>query len=103
MSDDKQAQRQNFERIADAPPTQPQSLPEALTRREVRFEADLLSLVVGEQRVRELCGHFGAASADDLAEADWREFIRLAKKMSDDERAEHLSRERTARAIAAAS
>src|SRR5262245_15383817 len=32
MSDDKQAQRQNFERIADAPPTQPQSLPEALTR-----------------------------------------------------------------------
>jgi hypothetical protein len=90
MSDVTQAQRQNLNLIADAPPTQPQGLLEAPTLQQVRFEADFLSPVVGEQGVRELCAHFGAESADDLAETDWAEFIRLAKM-----RAEVLGRKRT--------
>jgi AAA domain/Bifunctional DNA primase/polymerase, N-terminal len=92
MSDPNKAQ----DVVDDAPPTQPQGLPEAPTLQQVRFEADFLSLVVGEQGVRELCAHFGAESADDLAEADWREFIRLAN-MSDDDRDEVLGSKRTAR------
>jgi Bifunctional DNA primase/polymerase, N-terminal/AAA domain len=66
-------------------------LPEAPTPQQVQFEANFLSLVVGEQGVRELCAHFGAESADDLAEADRREFIRLAK-LSEYDRAEVLSK-----------
>ena len=95
MSDDKQAQEPSLDIIADAPPMQPQGSPEAPTLHEVRAEADFLSLAVGEQGVRELLAHFGAKSVDDLAEADWREFIRLAN-MSCEERAEVLGRKRTA-------
>jgi Bifunctional DNA primase/polymerase, N-terminal len=91
MSDLSQAQHENLNVVADAPPTQPQDLPEAPTPQQVQFEANFLSLVVGEQGVRELCAHFGAESADDLAEADRREFIRLAK-LSEYDRAEVLSK-----------
>jgi RecA-family ATPase len=101
MSDVKQAQRQNLERIADAPPTQPQSLPEAPTLQQLRDEAVLLSFVEGQQGVRELFAHFGAESADDLAEPHWAEFLRLAN-MSCEERAEVLGSKRTARPAIAA-
>jgi AAA domain/Bifunctional DNA primase/polymerase, N-terminal len=95
MSDLSQGQHENLNAIADSPPTQPQSWPEAPTLQRVRFEADFLSLVVGEQGVRELCAHFGAESVDDLAESDWREFIRLAT-MSCGERPQVLGSKRTA-------
>jgi hypothetical protein len=54
MSDINQPQRPKLELIPDAPPMQPQGLPEAPTLQQVRFEADFLSLVIGEQGVREL-------------------------------------------------
>jgi hypothetical protein len=95
MSDLNQAQRQNPNVIADAPPTQPQGLLEAPTLQQVQAEAEVLPLIADDQAIRELYAHFGVESADDLAETDWRQFIRLAK-MSCEERAEVLGSKRTA-------
>ena len=86
-----QARPQNLNLIADAPPTQPQGLPEAPTLQDVKYEANILLLCSGHEAVRELYAHFGVKSADDLAETDWREFIRLANMDSED-RAEVVSR-----------
>ena len=47
MSDNNDAQRQNLNLIADAPPTQPQDLPEAPTLQKVQFEAAVLLLMRG--------------------------------------------------------
>jgi hypothetical protein len=77
MSDLNQEQRRNQNLLTDAPPTQPQGVPEAPTLQQVRAEAELLPLIADVQAIRELYAHFGAKSADDLAETDWREFIRL--------------------------
>jgi Bifunctional DNA primase/polymerase, N-terminal len=95
MSDLNQAQQENLNVIADAPPTQPQGMLEAPTLQQVRCEAELLPLIADDQAVRDLCAHFGVKSVDDLAQSDWREFIRLAK-MSCEDRAAVVSRERTA-------
>ena len=95
MSDLNQAQDENLNVIADAPPTQPQGMLEAPTLQQVRAEAELLPLIADDQDIRELYAHFGVKSADDLAETDWREFIRLTK-MSCEDRAAVFRRERTA-------
>src|SRR4051812_44949215 len=94
MSDLNQAQHENLNVIADAPPTQPQGFPEALTLQKVKHEAEIHLLCFGREAVRELFAHFGAESADNLPETDWREFIRLAK-MSCEERAAVVHRKRT--------
>ena len=96
MSDLDQAQNENLNVIADAPPTQPLEAP---TLQQVRAEAELLPLIADDQAIRELYAHFGVKAADHLAESDWHEFIRLAK-MSDDERVEVLRSKRTAPGIA---
>jgi hypothetical protein len=95
MSDLDQAQHENLNVIADAPPTQPEGMLEAATLQQVRFEAEILPVIADDQDIRELYAHFGVKAADDLAKSDWREFIRLAR-MSDDERAEVLVNKRTA-------
>jgi hypothetical protein len=95
MPDFDQAQRQNLSVVDDAPPTQPQSLPEAPTLQDVQQAAELLLLLAGDQAVHELYSHFEAKSADDLAETDWSEFIRLAK-MSCEDRARILGSKQTA-------
>jgi hypothetical protein len=94
MSDLSQEQQENLNVIADAPPTQPQGFPEALTLQKVKHEAEILLLCFGHEAVRELYAHFGAESADDLAEADWRDFIRLAN-MSCEGRGEVRGSKRT--------
>jgi hypothetical protein len=86
MSDRNQAHRQNLSIVDDAPPTQPQGFPEAPTLEKVECEAQFLRLCSGDEAVHELYAHFGAKSADGLAETDRREFIRLAN-MDDDDRA----------------
>jgi Bifunctional DNA primase/polymerase, N-terminal len=78
MSDFDQAQRQNLSVVDDAPPTQPQELPEAPKIQDVQVAGELLRMLDGDQAVHDLFAHFGAKSADDLAETDRREFIRLA-------------------------
>jgi len=80
MSDLNQAQTQNLSVVDDAPPTQPQGLPEAPTLQDVQQAA----LFLPDQAIRELYSYFGVESADDLAETDWREFIRLANMASED-------------------
>jgi hypothetical protein len=95
MSDLDQAQHENLNVIADAPPTQPEGMLEAATLQQVRFEAEILPVIADDQDIRELYAHFGVKSANDLAETDWREFIRLAK-MGCEERAAVVRRERTA-------
>src|SRR5712672_3587074 len=95
MSDLNQAPHENLKVVADAPPTQPQGMLEAPTLQQVRAEAELLPLIADDQDIRELYAHFGVKSADDLAETDWLEFIRLAK-MSCEDRAEVLGSKRTA-------
>src|SRR5258705_8739437 len=95
MSDLNQAQHDNLNVIADAPPTQPQGFPEAPTLQQVRAEAELLPLIADDQAIRELYAHFGVKAADHLAESDWREFIRLTN-MSCEERAAVVRRKRTA-------
>jgi hypothetical protein len=95
MSEVNQSQRQNLELIADAPLTHPEGLPEAPTLQQVRTEAEILPLFADDQTIRELYAHFRAKSVDDLAESDWREFIRLAT-MSCGERAQVLGSKRTA-------
>src|SRR5262245_18194499 len=74
MSDLNQTQRQNLSVVDDAPPTQPQSLPETPTLQDVQQAA----LFLPDQAIRELYSYFGVKAADELAETDWREFIRLA-------------------------
>ena len=59
------------------------------------FEAEVLPFFADDQAIRELYAYFGAESADDLPETDWREFIRLAN-MSCEERAAVVRRKRTA-------
>ena len=81
--------------VDDAPPTQPQGLPEAPTLRDVQCAAAVLPLIDDDQAIGELYSRFGAKSADDLAETDWREFIRLAN-MSCEDRAEVVGSKRTA-------
>ena len=81
--------------VDDAPPTQPQGLPEAPKLEDVQDAEARLTMFEGDQAVRELFAHFEAESANDLAETDWREFIRLAK-MGCEERAAVVRRERTA-------
>ena len=93
MSDLNQAQDEIV--IADAPPTQPQGLPEAPTLQDVHGAEAILLMFEGDQAVHELYARFGVKCADDLAETDWGEFIRLAK-MSCEERAAVVRCERTA-------
>jgi AAA domain-containing protein/bifunctional DNA primase/polymerase-like protein len=95
MSDLNQAQRQNLSVVDDAPPTQPQSMPEAPTPQDVQGAEALLLLLAGDQAVHELYSHFEVKSADDLAETDWSEFIRLAK-MSCEDHARVLGSKQTA-------
>jgi hypothetical protein len=76
MSDLNQAQRQALSVVDDAPPTQPQGLPETPTLQNVHDAEKLLLLL---EAVRELYSHFNVKSADDLAETDRREFIRLSQ------------------------
>ena len=95
MSDINKAQRQTLELFVDAPPTQPQGLPEAPSLEQVLAEAEILPLIVDDQTIRQLYAYFGAKSVDDLAESEWREFIRLAN-MSCAERAEFFRSKRTA-------
>ena len=70
MSDLDQAQHENLNVIADAPPTQPEGMLEAATLQQVRFEAEILPLIADDQDIRELYAHFGVKSANDLAETD---------------------------------
>jgi hypothetical protein len=95
MSDLNQTQRHNLNLIADAPPTQPQKLTEARTLQDVQNAWEILYMLEGDQAVHELCAYFNVKSADDLAETDRREFIRLAK-MSCDDWPEVVGRKRTA-------
>ena len=81
--------------VDDAPPTQPQGFPEALTLQDVKHDAEFYLLCFGDEAISELYAYFGAESADDLPETDWREFIRLAN-MSCEERAAVVRRKRTA-------
>src|SRR5262245_10115843 len=98
MSDRNQTQGQNLDVITDAPPTQPQTLLEVPTLQQVRDEAELLPLIFDAQTICEIYAHFGVKSAEDLAETDRREFIRLTN-MSDAERAEVFRSKRTARSV----
>jgi hypothetical protein len=91
MSDLNQAQRQNLSVVDDAPPTQPQGLPEAPTLQDVQQAA----LFLPDQAIRELYSYFGVKAADELAETDWREFIRLAN-MSFVDRAKVVDSKQTA-------
>jgi hypothetical protein len=93
MSDLNQAQDEIV--IADAPPTQPQGLPEAPTLQDVHGAEALLLMFQGDQAVHELYARFGVKCADDLAETGRREFIRLANISSED-RAEVVGSKRTA-------
>jgi hypothetical protein len=95
MSDLNQAHWQNLSVVDDAPPTQPQGLPETPTLQNVHDAEKLLLLLESDQAVRELYSHFNVKSADDLAETDRREFIRLANMDSED-RAGVVGRKRTA-------
>ena len=95
MSDVNQAQRQKLELIPDAPPTQPQGLPEAPTLQNVQEARQIFCMFEGYQAVHELHAYFSIRSVEDLAETDWREFIRLAK-LSCDDRASFLGSKRTA-------
>jgi Bifunctional DNA primase/polymerase, N-terminal len=95
MSDLNEEQRQKLNFIADAPPTQPQGVPEAPTLQQVRDQAEFLPFVDDDQAIRDLYAHFGAKSVDDLAETDWGEFIRLAQ-MSCKGRAGVVGSKRTA-------
>jgi hypothetical protein len=61
----------------------------------VKHEAEFYLLCFGDEAISELYAYFGAESADDLPETDWREFIRLAN-MSCEERAAVVRRKRTA-------
>jgi hypothetical protein len=65
VSDFDQAHRQNLNVIADAPPTQPQGLPEAPALQNVQGAEALLLLSAGDQAVHELYSHFEVKSADD--------------------------------------
>jgi hypothetical protein len=94
MSDLNEARRQNLNLVAGAPPTQLQGLPEVPPLQQVRAEAEFLPLIADDQAIRELYAKFGVKSADDLAETDCREFIRLAN-MSCEERAEVVASKRT--------
>src|SRR5262245_26202269 len=84
MSDLNQAQWQNLSVVDDAPPTQPQGLPETATLQNVHDAEKLLLLSAGDQAVHQLYAHFNVKCADDLAETDRREFIGLANMDSDD-------------------
>ena len=59
MSDLNQAQ----DDVDDAPPTQPQGLPEAPTLQDVQQ-----ALLLPEQAIREPYSYFGVKAADELAE-----------------------------------
>jgi Bifunctional DNA primase/polymerase, N-terminal len=78
MSDRHQAQDENLNVVADAPPTQPRQ-EERPKWQEVQDEAAVLSFGAYDQDIRELYAHFGAECVEDLAETDWSEFIRLTK------------------------
>ena len=95
MSDLNQPQGQNLSLIADAPPTQPQGLPEAPTFQDVRGAVEFLFMLEGDQAVHELYAYYSIESEDDLAETDWRECICLAN-MSCEDRAEVVGSKRTA-------
>src|SRR5262245_7653812 len=91
MSDLNQAQRQTLSVVDDAPPTQQQGLQKAPTLQDVQQAA----LFLPDQAIRELYSYFGVKFADDLAETDWSEFIRLAN-MSCEDRAQVVDTKRTA-------
>jgi hypothetical protein len=75
MSDLNQAQRQNLSVVDDAPPTQPQSLPEAPTLQDVQGAEALLLLLAGDRAVHE------PSSADEFCAALTAESIAFLEKL----------------------